>query len=87
MTHHVFTRGDIPEEYWDVTLTPTILQVGRIIDLIRDKYFDDNQMHPSIDSDFKWAMSALDNLGDSRWLSTEDLIHALIQFPNMEDFT
>lgn len=74
-------------EYWDVTLTPTIIQVSIIFDLIRDKYFDDTQMHPAIQSDYQFVMDALSALGDTRWLSAEDLINALIQFPNMEDFT
>ena len=79
MTDHVFKRGDIPEEFWDITLTPTIIQIGIIDDLISKKFFNDNT--------HEFAMAALDALGDTRWLSAEDFIHSLIQLPNMEDFT
>lgn len=81
-----FKRGKIPIEYWDETLTPTPVQLAIISNLIQNKYFNDNTPHPAIQSDFQFAMDALDSLGDTRWVSAEDFIHSLIQLPNMEDF-
>ena len=83
----VFERGNIPEEYWDKTLTPTPVQVKIILSLIDIKYFNDNTPHPAVQSDFEFAMAALDSLGDTRWVSAEDFIHSLIQLPNLEDMT
>jgi hypothetical protein len=82
-----FKRGNIPEEYWDESLTPTPVQISIILNLIQNKYFNDNSPHPAVRSDFEFAMDAIDALGDSRWVSTEELIHSLIQLPNMEDMT
>ena len=86
ITDKQFKRGKIPEEYWDETLTPTPAQLTIIAHLINTKYFNDNTPHPAIQSDFQFAMDALDSLGDTRWVSAEDFIHSLIQLPNMEDF-
>jgi len=80
-----FKRGSIPKEYWDITLTPTPAQVDIIFNLIEIKYFNDDTPHPAVQSDYEFAMAALDSLGDTRWVSAEDFIHSLIQLPNLED--
>jgi|HubBroStandDraft_1064217.scaffolds.fasta_scaffold257202_2 hypothetical protein len=82
-----FKRGKIPDEYWDRTLTPTAVQLTIIKQLIETKYFNDNTPHPAVQSDFEFAMAALDALGDTRWVSAEDFIDALIHLPNLEDMT
>jgi hypothetical protein len=79
-------RGKIPLEYWDETLTPNDTQLIIIQHLIDTKYFNDNTPHPAVQSDYQFALDALDSLGDSRWISAGDFIDVLIHFPDMEDF-
>jgi hypothetical protein len=80
-------RGKIPLEYWDENLTPTPVQVDIILGLIDTKLFRHDTPHPSVQSDYQFALDGLDNLGDSRWISTEDFIDVLVHFPDLEDFT
>jgi hypothetical protein len=83
--HWVFERGNIPEEYWDRNLTPTPTQLAIILDLINSKYFNDYSPHPAVQSDFEYAMAAIETLGDTRWVSAGEFIDTLIHFPNLED--
>lgn len=81
-----FERGDIPDEYWDVTLTPTITQLNIILNLINSKFFNGYSPHPSVQSDYEYALKAIETLGDTRWVSASEFIDILIHFPDLEDF-
>jgi hypothetical protein len=80
-----FKRGDIPEEYWDKSLTPNDTQLTIIEHLIDTKYFNDNTPHPAVQSDYEFALAAIETLGDTRWVGAGDFIDSLIHFPDLEE--